>query len=305
MAEDRRIARMHRWGLMPAWAKGDFLTYKLINARAETLTEKPSYRKAFESRRCLVPADGFYEWIKEGLLKIPIRFVLKSRETFAFAGLWEKWRNPDGEELYSFTIITTNANDMVKPVHGRMPVILRREDESAWIDPALTDTDELKKFLMPYPPHLMAAYKVSTMVNSAENDKPECIKPVKAGIWEPDHFEASIGGFMGSSYSVRWDWMGRLRYQPYELHYEKQAAKEVNPSQEGWEKFWAEMDRIKIWNWRDEYKSKQEVRDGTGWHVDIRYNNNFVESSGSNAYPKYFKPFCQAVARLLDGLAFE
>ncbi|OGH55936.1 MAG: hypothetical protein A3G34_01935 [Candidatus Lindowbacteria bacterium RIFCSPLOWO2_12_FULL_62_27] len=173
-----KLLRSHKWGLIPSWAKEEAIGYKMINARAETLAEKPAYRKAFERRRCLVPADGFYEWLKEGRLKLPVRFVLKSRETFAFAGLWETWKKPSGEELLSFTIITTHANDLIKPVHERMPVILLRENEEAWLDPNLKDTAKLQDYLTPYPPDRMEAYKVSTMVNSAKNDRPECIAPV-------------------------------------------------------------------------------------------------------------------------------
>ncbi len=176
-AEGKRLLRSYRWGLIPSWAKEESIGYKMINARAETLAEKPAYRKAFERRRCLVPADGFYEWLKEGRLKLPVRFVLKSRETFAFAGLWETWKKPSGEDLSSFTIITTHANDMIRPVHERMPVILLRENEDAWLDPDLNDTAKLQKFLAPYPPDQMEAFKVSTLVNSAKNDRPECIEP--------------------------------------------------------------------------------------------------------------------------------
>lgn len=177
-ADGKRTLRLHRWGLIPSWAKEASIGYKMINARAETLAEKPSFRKALERRRCLVPADGFYEWMKEGRLKIPVRFILKSRETFAFAGLWESWKKPDGTDLLSFTIITTAANALIKSIHERMPVILPRELEGAWLDPALTDAAALEKFLAPYPPDRMEAYRVSTLVNSAKNDKPECIEPI-------------------------------------------------------------------------------------------------------------------------------
>jgi putative SOS response-associated peptidase YedK len=151
----------------------------MINARAETLIEKPSYRKSFERRRCLVPADGFYEWQKvDGTkVKIPMRFVLKDRRPFAFAGLWDSWRKPDGGELQSFTIITTAANEVFKPIHDRMPVILHRKDYARWLDPVLNDTAKLTTLLAPYVAAEMETYEVSSVINSPRNDVSECIAP--------------------------------------------------------------------------------------------------------------------------------
>lgn len=169
-----------RWGLIPSWAKDTAIGNRMINARAETLAEKPSFRKAFEKRRCIVPADSFFEWRKtNGKTKIPVRFVLKSREPFAFAGLWETWRKPDGQELRSFTIITTAANDLLRPIHDRMPVILRQSDEGKWLDPSAADAAKLTLLLAQYPAEAMESYDVSTLVNSPRNDVPECIAPVK------------------------------------------------------------------------------------------------------------------------------
>lgn len=173
--------RLMRWGLVPAWAKEASIGHRMINARAETVAEKPSFRRAFESRRCLAPADGFYEWRKlEGSrAKIPMRFVLKSREPFAFAGLWDIWRKPDSGELRSFTIITTAANELLRPIHDRMPVILRPEDEEKWLDPGLSDPNRLSSFLKTYPAEEMEAYEVSTRVNSPKNDDPACLTPAQ------------------------------------------------------------------------------------------------------------------------------
>ena len=177
--QDNRELRMMRWGLVPFWAKDISIGYKMINAKSETLNEKPSFRKSFKDKRCLVLADGFYEWKKpDKKTKIPLRFVLKSRELFAFAGLWDQWKNPEGEILLSFTIITTHANELMTPIHDRMPVVLHEKDESKWLDPEFKDTERLKSLLQPYPSDMMEAYEVSSIVNSPKNDSPKCIEPV-------------------------------------------------------------------------------------------------------------------------------
>ena len=158
--EDRKILKMMRWGLVPFWAKEDSIGDNMINAKAETVTQKPSFKNSFKERRCLVLADGFYEWKddeKQGS-KIPYRFVLKSREPFAFAGLQDEWNNPQGDNLLTFTIITTDANELIKPIHDRMPVILHEKDEGIWLDPQLSDTERLSKLLKPYPSDHMQAY---------------------------------------------------------------------------------------------------------------------------------------------------
>lgn len=175
-----RALRMMRWGLVPSWAKDEKIGYRMINARAETLTEKPSFRTAFKRRRCLIPADGFYEWEKSAgaSRKIPYRFILKNGEIFAFAGLWDTWRDAHHRPRHTFTIITTSANDLVRRVHERMPVILRREDEAAWLDPEEGDPRTLSGLLAAYPAKTMEAYEVSTRVNSAAHEGPECIQRI-------------------------------------------------------------------------------------------------------------------------------
>lgn len=177
---DGRISvKLMQWGLVPSWAKDPAIGDWMINARAETLTEKPSFKRLVGKKRCLVLTDGFYEWRKEGKRKIPMRFVLKSREPFAFAGLWDSWRKPEGDELQSYTIITTQANELLKPVHDRMPVILDSLAQKTWLDPEVTEPRVLTVLLQSFPSELMEAYDVSTLVNSPTNDRPECILTVQ------------------------------------------------------------------------------------------------------------------------------
>jgi putative SOS response-associated peptidase YedK len=173
---DRQM-RLLRWGLIPAWAKDELTGYKMINARAETLAEKPSFRQPFERQRCLVLADGYYEWKKTGPGKVPHRFALQSGELFALAGLWESWRRPDGRDLLTFTIITTEANSLARPIHDRMPVILRDQDYESWLDPRRTRREELQLLLRPFPPDEMRCYPVSRWVNSPAHDDHQCIVP--------------------------------------------------------------------------------------------------------------------------------
>lgn len=173
----RRVFTLMRWGLIPSWAKDIGIGNRLINARAETLTEKPAFRTAFRRRRCLIPADGFYEWQKQTAgRKQPYFIGLPNRRPFAFAGLWEHWEGADGSVLDSCTIITTEANERVRALHDRMPVILDRGDFGDWLDPA-TPLDRLLHLLRPYP-FEMLIYPVSTLVNAPENDRPECIVPL-------------------------------------------------------------------------------------------------------------------------------
>ena len=139
------------WGLIPFWAKDPSIGAKLFNARAETVAEKPSFRNAFRQRRCLIPADGFYEWKKEGNQKIPFSFHLKSGKPFAFAGLYEQWIAPDKKPVETCTIITTQANDIVAPVHDRMPVIVPKAGQELWLNPQIKDTARLLDILKPYP----------------------------------------------------------------------------------------------------------------------------------------------------------
>ncbi len=175
--ETRRGGFM-RWGLIPWWAKNASIGSRLINARAETVSEKPAFRDALRRRRCLVLADGFYEWQRTGSARKPMRVVMRSREPFAFAGLWSVWRDPDGNRIPSCAIITTTANDLLRPVHDRMPVVLPRELEELWLDRSIDDPGALGSVLTPYLDDAMEAYEVSTLVNSAANDGPEVIEAV-------------------------------------------------------------------------------------------------------------------------------
>jgi putative SOS response-associated peptidase YedK len=165
-----------RWGLVPSWAKDPSIGSKMINARAETVTEKASYRNAFKKRRCLVVADGFYEWQNTGDAKRPMYIRLKSGKPFGFAGLYEVWKSPEGKELTTCTIITTEANELMKPIHERMPVIIPAELLDKWLDPAIEGKEQLLDMLRPYPAGEMEAYPVSKRVNSPRNNSPECIK---------------------------------------------------------------------------------------------------------------------------------
>ena len=170
--------RLMQWGLIPHWAADPSIGNRMINARAETRTELPSFKSLVTRCRCIIPADGFYEWRKEGRRKVPMWVHLKTKEPFAFAGLWDVWRKPDGKRVESFTIITTEPNELVRPIHNRMPVILRPEDEEQWLDVYRTSFAKAQSLLKPYPDELMDAHDVSTIVNSAKYDGPECIRPV-------------------------------------------------------------------------------------------------------------------------------
>ena len=172
----RRIEPM-RWGLIPFWAKDPSIGNRLINARAETLAVKPSFRGAFAKRRCLIAADGFYEWRQAGRRKVPVYVFLKSREPFGFAGLYEVWKAPDGREIRTCTIVTTGANDLVRPIHDRMPVIVPVALEDRWLDCAERDRGLLESVLTPYPAGEMDAYEVTPAVNNAAHDGPDCIRP--------------------------------------------------------------------------------------------------------------------------------
>lgn len=176
---ERRLLPM-RWGLVPAWVKDSHATPRPINARAENAADKPMFRQAFRQRRCLVPADGFYEWQPgaKGQAKTPLLFQRRDRAPFAMAGLWESWRGPDGQELLTFAILTTLANDLVRPVHDRMPVILAPDDEAPWLDPTRRDPRALAELVRPYPAGSMQAHRVSPAVNSIANEGPELLTPV-------------------------------------------------------------------------------------------------------------------------------
>lgn len=177
--EERPQLKLMRWGLIPSWAKDPSIGNKLINARAESLWEKPAFRNAVKKRRCIIPADGFYEWMKKGSFKQPLRIIVNDGEPFAMAGLWEQWQNDLGETINTFTIITTYANPLIEKIHDRMPVILQPEAYRIWLDTTLSDESLLKDLLKPYPPEKMRFYPVSRLVNNPDYDSPQCIAPIE------------------------------------------------------------------------------------------------------------------------------
>ena len=168
-------AQLFQWGLVPFWAKDPKIGNRLINARAETIAEKPAFRTPFKKHRCLVLADGFYEWGKKGARRVPYRIVMKDEHPFALAGICDYWKDNKGNELKSFSIITTDANPLISKIHDRMPVILSRKDEKIWLEPDL-DIFQALKMLRPYPAGEMMMYPVSTLVNNPKNDLPQVIK---------------------------------------------------------------------------------------------------------------------------------
>ena len=176
-SRDRREATYFRWGLVPSWAKDPTIGNKLINARAETVAEKPSFREPFARRRCLVPVDGFYEWSRRGERKQPFYFHMKDGEPFAIAGLWERWEGGDAP-LVTCTLLTTGANELLAPHHDRMPVIVRPEDYELWLDAEVRRADLLTPLLRPYEHQEMRAYAVSPRVNSPSNDDPHLVEPL-------------------------------------------------------------------------------------------------------------------------------
>lgn len=167
-----------RWGLIPSWAKDEQIGYRTINARAETLAEKPSFLRPFQTQRCLVIADGFYEWQKIGAKKTPFAIKLKNEQPFGFAGLYDKWQSNEGEIITSCTIITTEPNSLLAPIHNRMPAILTAEARDIWLDKDVKDTRKLMPLLIPYDAIAMQAYEVSDLVNSVKNNSPNLIKPL-------------------------------------------------------------------------------------------------------------------------------
>lgn len=176
-ATDREFALL-RWGLVPFWAKDKKIGYRTINARAETVASKPAFRAAFRQRRCLIPADGFYEWKPQSRGKQPYYISLQQNNLFAFAGLWERWTSDTGDILESCTIIVTTANDLVGSIHARMPVILNPADYATWLSPSETSAVQLTALLKPYPAELMTAYSVGHGVNNPKHEDPSCIRPL-------------------------------------------------------------------------------------------------------------------------------
>jgi Uncharacterized conserved protein len=173
----RKLVTM-QWGLIPHWSKDESIANKLINARSETLIEKPSFRNAFKKQRCLIIADGFYEWQGMGAGKKPYYIFLKDEKPFAMAGLYEIWTNPEGKAITTCTIVTTEANDFMKPLHHRMPVIVRPTDYDLWLNPLEIDFPKLQRIFNPIDPETMKAYEVSIQVNLVANNSEDCIRPV-------------------------------------------------------------------------------------------------------------------------------
>jgi putative SOS response-associated peptidase YedK len=184
---ERHLVSM-RWGLIPSWASDPTIGSKLINARAETLTQRAAFKNAFRNRRCLVVADGFYEWQKQNGAKIPLLIQLKLERPFGFAGLYETWTSPSGEIVSTCTIITTEPNEILRPIHDRMPVILPRDVEDFWLDSSIEDHRRLLDLLLPYPAEEMEAYAVSSLVNSVKNDSIACIEPARSVAQQPRLF---------------------------------------------------------------------------------------------------------------------
>ncbi len=168
-----------KWGLMPFWAKDPGIGQKMINARAQTVADKPSFRKAFKQQRCLILADGFYEWRREGKTKQPYYIHLRGNRPFAFAGLWDQWKPGDETPLESCAMITTGPNQVMKPIHHRMPVILHPDDYLVWLDPDMHNPQTLNALLQPYPDDDMEAYPISALVNNPRNDTPRCLQPAE------------------------------------------------------------------------------------------------------------------------------
>jgi len=175
--EPIRELSLMRWGLIPSWAKGPSAAAKMINARSETAAIKPAFRDALKSRRCLVPADGFYEWVRAGKTKQPYCFEVNEGELFAFAGLWDRWKDPSGNWIETCSILTTTPNALTSPVHDRMPVILDRYSHDLWLDPGMRDVTAASALLRPYDARRMRCYPVSTRINHVTNDDEECSTP--------------------------------------------------------------------------------------------------------------------------------
>ena len=177
--EPRRELSLMRWGLIPSWAKDASVAARMINARSETAGTKPAFRDPLTNRRCLIPADGFYEWQRTGKVKQPYCFEVNDGELFAFAGLWDHWKDPSGQWIKSCSILTTTQNVVASAVHDRMPVILDRTDYDLWLDPGMKNVDALSEMLRPYDARMMRCYPVSGRVNHVANDDAECAKPVE------------------------------------------------------------------------------------------------------------------------------
>lgn len=172
----QRCLEIFRWGLIPHWAKDPAIGHKMINARSETVAEKPSFRSAFRARRCILPASAFFEWQKQDGGKVPYCIRQRNGAPLAFAGLWENWQGGE-EEVRSCTILTTEANELLKPIHHRMPVILAGQELERWLDPAIRDPEALTPLLRPFPAEGLELYRVDPLVNSPANNSPDCLLP--------------------------------------------------------------------------------------------------------------------------------
>ena len=177
--EPRRDLSLLRWGLIPSWAKDASAAERTINARSETAATLPAFRDALKLRRCLIPADGFYEWQRRGATKQPFCFEVNGGELFAFAGLWDRWKDANGQWIRSCSILTTAPNAVTSSVHDRMPVILHQSDYDLWLDPGLTETSAVAELLKPFDARLMRCYPVSSRVNQVQNDDAACCELVK------------------------------------------------------------------------------------------------------------------------------
>lgn len=169
-----RLLSLMRWGLIPSWAKDASGAARMINARCESAAHRPAFADALRSRRCLIPADGFYEWQKLGKTRQPYCFALENDDIFAFAGIWDNWRSPEDGMLETCSILTTSANDLVRDVHDRMPVILPRDSYDLWLDPGFNNMRAISDLLQPLPAAALKKYPVSTRLNSVDNDDPDC-----------------------------------------------------------------------------------------------------------------------------------
>jgi len=180
--EPRRDLSLLRWGLIPSWSKDASGAARAINARTETVATLPAFRDSFRSRRCLIPADGFYEWQKRGSAKQPYCFEVDDGELFAFAGIWDRWKDPDGQWIRSCSILTTTPNAVTSPVHDRMPVILDADNYELWLDPGMTDTAAALEMVRPFDARRMRSYPVSGRVNQVQNDDAECSTPAVMNV---------------------------------------------------------------------------------------------------------------------------
>jgi putative SOS response-associated peptidase YedK len=176
----KREAVLFHWGLIPSWSKDSKIQYSTINAKSETAARMPAFRSAFKCRRCIIPADGFFEWEKRGKAKFPHSFHRKDRKAFVFAGLWERWEPESGDAIESCTVMTTEANSVVMPFHDRMPVILTGDSADRWLKPGDISPEVAEELLKPAPAAFLIDQEVSTIVNSPKTDSPQCIEPVAA-----------------------------------------------------------------------------------------------------------------------------